>query len=178
MREIDMHKNPLSIFITVSFCLVAGLAMAQSTEPTTLSFAQDLNSNSKTFSRFGLTKQERELDEMIRKEAVAFRQAADKGSRDNAEERLTELLGRDYDDRLQGYEDNLNRLEQQLQEMRDILQKRRAAKADMIRLRVKVLEAESEDLGWPERPRGISPLSKLYSRFRESSDSKSAEPMK
>jgi DNA repair exonuclease SbcCD ATPase subunit len=147
-----MYKNLLIIFIAAFYSVAPDSVVAQSEEGQ-LAQVQEASSSASQFSRFGLTQQENELDQQIRQEAINFRQAADTGSRERAKEKLEGLLSRDYDERLKGYEDNLNALEKRLQEMRDKLQRRREAKDDMIRLRVKVLEAESEDLGWPERPR-------------------------
>ncbi|MFK7770162.1 MAG: hypothetical protein AB8B55_23330 [Mariniblastus sp.] len=75
--------------------------------------------------------------------------AADSDSRAEAKKQLQDALSEEYDSLLSDYDKNLQRLADQLAEMQDKLDKRRAAKEDMIKLRMQVLEAEADDLGWP-----------------------------
>ena len=107
---------------------------------------------------FHLTSKQRETDGKIAEAAKAVRQAKSEDQRSTAINTLTKLLRDDYDDRLGGYDEYLDQLEEKLVEMRSKLQKRREAKDEMIKLRIKVLEAEAEDLGWPERMSGRFPL--------------------
>lgn len=104
------------------------------------------------------TPAQRETDIKIAEAAKAVRQAKSEANRSTAISTLTELLRGDYDARLDGYEEYLNQLEAKLVEMRSKLKKRREAKDEMIKLRVKVLEAEAEDLGWPARMSGRLPV--------------------
>ena len=106
---------------------------------------------------FHLTSEQRKTDGKIAEAAKAVRQAKSEDERSKTTEKLTTLLSDDYDDRLEGYDEYLNQLEEKLVEMRSKLQKRREAKDQMIKLRIKVLEAEAEDLGWPERMSGRFP---------------------
>ena len=80
-----------------------------------------------------------------------LRDTNDTKQRAAARQRLAELLSTDYDERLRAHGDDLDRLEEQLAQMRKRLEKRRAAKQDMIELRLRVLETEASDLGWPAR---------------------------
>lgn len=115
------------------------------------------SSKSNPLSRFfGSTKAQRDLDAKIDQAARAMRQAESDDARARAEHDLKQLLGQDYDDRLKGYEEELERLEKTLVEMRRKLARRRDAKPEMIKLRVRVLQAEAEDLGWPVRHRRSS----------------------
>lgn len=107
-------------------------------------------------SSFFSRKEHVAMDAKIKEVARDMRQAKSDEEREKAMEALTVLLGKDYDDRLTGYEEELERMEKALAEMRKKLKRRRDAKADMIKLRIKVLEAEAEDLGWPARPRRTS----------------------
>lgn len=95
--------------------------------------------------------EQRELDREIEDAAKALRQAEDRTEREDAKESLVELLSKDYDDRLAGYQASIDELEEKLSEMKDKLERRRRAKNEMIDLRIQVLEAEAEDLGWPAR---------------------------
>ena len=80
-----------------------------------------------------------------------LRDADNSAKRTEAKARLVELLSKDYDALLATHSEELDRLEEKLAQMRSRLKKRRAAKQDMIELRLKVLEAEATDLGWPTR---------------------------
>lgn len=114
------------------------------------------SSRSSSFPRpttvFGLSGRN-SSDKQIEKAAKAMRQAESSSERSEAKDKLVALLSEDYDSRLKEYEDYLEDLEKQLDEMRGKLKKRRQAKEDMIDLRIKVLEAEADDLGWPSRVR-------------------------
>ncbi len=90
-------------------------------------------------------------DRGIESAAKKLRAAKTDSEKRAAEAKLRQLLSADYDSRLDDYEKHLDALAQQLKGMRAKLQKRRSAKADMIDLRVKVLKAEADDLGWPAR---------------------------
>lgn len=80
--------------------------------------------------------------------------AADSSSeRAEAKSELRSALSEDYDMRLASYEGYLDDLAKKLKNMRERLARRRDAKTDMIDLRIKVLEAEADDLGWPSKMR-------------------------
>ncbi len=67
-----------------------------------------------------------------------------------AKSELKKALAEDYKYRLDKYEVYLDGLEKRLATMREKLKRRREAKNEMIDLRIKVLEAEIKDLGWPK----------------------------
>lgn len=92
-------------------------------------------------------------DQQIAAAAKAMRQAETSSARSQAKDRLMLLLSEDYDSRLSEYDAYLQEMEKQLEDMRARLEKRRQAKDEMIDLRIKVLEAEADDLGWPTRVR-------------------------
>lgn len=86
-------------------------------------------------------------------------------SEDRAEARdaLAAALAEDYDARLDQYEAEIKRMEEELKAMRKKLDRRRSAKAEMIQLRMQLLEAEADDLGWPAPvAQGKSPSSARY----------------
>ena len=89
----------------------------------------------------------------IKDSANAMRTAKTDDERKKAEQKLRGLLDKEYDERIAGYEKYLNEMEAKLKEMRNRLQRRRSAKSDMIDLRIKVLAAEADDLGWPAKNR-------------------------
>jgi hypothetical protein len=77
-------------------------------------------------------------------------ESTDNTSDKNAiEQEIKQLLNEQYDQKMKVYEKQLAELESKLEKMRSQLQRRRDAKADMVDLRMKVLMAEADDLGWP-----------------------------
>ena len=110
------------------------------------------NSRSAFATSLGLTSQRYGgVDRKILEAAKMLRQADSSEEQAKAREALVDLLAADYDSRLADYEKYLEDLENQLSEMREKLAKRRGAKSKMIDLRIKVLEAEADELGWPSR---------------------------
>jgi chromosome segregation ATPase len=91
------------------------------------------------------------LEQSTKEAAKDLRQSKSRDEKDAARGKLVELLGEDYDARLAEYEKYLDELEERLVSMRDKLAKRRDAKEKMIELRIEVLKAEADDLGWPSR---------------------------
>jgi len=78
-----------------------------------------------------------------------LKKAESDSDREDAETKLGDALGKEYDQKLDAYAEYLDELEAKLEAMRSKLEKRRDAKAEMVRLRVEVIKAESNDLGWP-----------------------------
>ncbi len=79
-----------------------------------------------------------------------LKKAETEGDRKDAEANLKDALGKEYDQRLDAYAKYLDDLEAKLDAMKSKLEKRRDAKSEMVRLRVEVIKAESNDLGWPD----------------------------
>ena len=125
-------------------------------------------SSSSPFARLNVNSKQRKFDEQTMALAKQLRQSKSSQQRLEAKDKLAAHLSEDYDSRLEGYEKYLLQLEEKLAEMRRKLEKRREAKAEMIQLRIKVLEAEAEDLGWPERvaPRQFFDSSRFPARIR------------
>lgn len=114
-------------------------------------FAQQGQGNSSAFMELSEDqKQARELRNRIREATQALRSAESSSDREKAQEQLREVLLEDYDARMDAYENYLTELENRLSEMKKKLDRRRQAKSDMVNLRIQVLEAEADDLGWPE----------------------------
>jgi len=110
----------------------------------------------------GFYSKQRQPEDAIMKAARSLRTAESTDDKQAAEKTLRELLSKDYDSRLAGYEKHLDEMEAKLKEMRDKLKRRRAAKSEMIDLRVRVLEAEADDLGWPARTNSRPMYSPLF----------------
>lgn len=105
------------------------------------------------FFSFGDLAGARKAEQEIQQAAKSLRQADSSTEKREAEDKLRSLLADDYDSRLDGYAEHLDELEKSLADMRAKLKRRREAKSEMIDLRVKVLIAEADDLGWPSRVR-------------------------
>lgn len=88
---------------------------------------------------------EKRIDTAVEK----LRGAESSAERSDAEEELESALSEEYSARLDSYEEYLGKLDEELADMRKRLKRRREAKDEMIALRIKVLTAEAEDLGWP-----------------------------
>ncbi len=92
----------------------------------------------------------RELRNRVRNATEQLRNAESSEDREQAQEELRGALSADYDARMTAYASYLDKLEERLDEMKKKLNRRRDAKKDMVELRIQVLEAEADDLGWPE----------------------------
>lgn len=148
------------IFATLCSVALGGLCFAQQTtaDATTSNLqAQQgdgglAETRSDFFQESEEQKQYRELRSRIRNATEQMRNAESSSDRTKAQDELREALAEDYDIRMKAYEEYLDKLEEQLAEMRAKLQRRRDAKSDMVDLRIKVLAAEADDLGWPSSP--------------------------
>ena len=94
---------------------------------------------------------ETELQQRINDSAKRLRESNGSSESTTITLELTNLLEQDYEARLADYQQDLVQLEQQLKLMKVKLQRKRNAKADMIKLRIEFLKAEADDLGWPSR---------------------------
>lgn len=91
------------------------------------------------------------MDSEVAKAIKKLKDAETSSETAEAEKELRTALENDYDSRLAAYEESLDQLEAKLKEMRNQLNRRREAKDDMVSLRLQVLKAEADDLGWPSQ---------------------------
>lgn len=89
----------------------------------------------------------------------------DANEKSKLEQEIKQLLNGQYDKKMDAYEKHLTELEGKLEKMRSQLQKRRDAKSDMVGLRMKVLMAEADDLGWPSDLPGAQKPSNFPAAF-------------
>ncbi len=139
---------------TITLCLASVAFVAGGMQPQEAT----TNPNTQNSRVTGITSgsffnQEPSIRRKIQDASNALRNTQSADDRAAAEQTLRELLAEDYDALLAGYETYLDQAEARIKEMRTKLQRRRDAKSDMIDLRVKVLEAEADDLGWPSKMR-------------------------
>ena len=90
-----------------------------------------------------------ELQLSIRDSAKRLRASKSNDEATRESFKLTQLLEQDYEARLADYQKDLDQLDEKLKSMKEKLERKRNAKADMIKLRIEVLKAEAGDLGWP-----------------------------
>lgn len=109
---------------------------------------------------------EKESDVNIAVKALKDAETAEDS--EDAETKLLDALGNEYDQRLDEYAAYLDSLEKQLKDMRKKLDKRREAKTEMVRLRLQVIKAESNDLGWPGE--GSSKTRRRHNIFERAAD--------
>ncbi len=140
--------------LPVMVAAVAILAMVLTTQAQDTARVQ-VNSNFGQPANFGLSQfgqsKTQKIQNRISQATQLVSNAKTDDERETAEEQLKEALGEDYDARLDDYESHLDQMEKQLAEMRAKLKRRRAAKTEMIQLRMQVVAAEADELGWPSR---------------------------
>ena len=85
----------------------------------------------------------------VKKATEALKKAESRDEIAEAREELRKALAADYDVRLDHFQSEIDAMAERLDAMRAKLAKRRDAKDEMVELRLKVVEAEADDLGWP-----------------------------
>jgi hypothetical protein len=84
----------------------------------------------------------------IREAAAAVSQAEDEESKGEAQERLEQLLDDYFDEDMKRREDELDQVEQRVKKLRDLLQRRREKRREIVDLQVQVLLNEADGLGF------------------------------
>ena len=95
-----------------------------------------------------------------------FKEAESETDKADARAKLRELLNGEYDRLMEFEAQELKKLEQRLAELREQLDRRRAAKAKMVDLRLETLVSEAEGFGWPSQRSRASTLFGRGSRLR------------
>jgi hypothetical protein len=90
----------------------------------------------------------------IRAAAEAVRDAKDSKEKEDAQKKLAEVLGKSYDEDMTRREKELAQVEERLKKLRDLLERRRAKKQEIIDLQTKVALNEAEGLGFYDGDRG------------------------
>jgi hypothetical protein len=84
----------------------------------------------------------------IRKAAEAVRDAKDSQEKEAAQKKLVDALNKCYDEDMAQREKELKQIEERLAKLRELLERRRAKKQDIIDLQVKVALNEADGLGF------------------------------
>ena len=84
----------------------------------------------------------------IRKAAEAVRDAKDSQDKEAAQKKLVDTLNKCYDEDMVQREKELKQIEERLAKLRELLERRRAKKQDIIDLQVKVALNEADGLGF------------------------------
>lgn len=113
--------------------------------PQTVSPYQNLEQMKKTDPEmYNLFKQGAELDLAERQLAMQYRNAVDEKAKAEISARLAELVGKHFDVRQQRRALELERLEKELNRMKDLLEKRKSSRDEIIEKRVKTLKGEQD----------------------------------
>ena len=88
----------------------------------------------------------------IREAAAALSEAKDDDAREEAERRLNNLLNEYFEEDMKRREEELANVERRVKELRDLLERRREKKEDIIELQVEVLRNEVDGLGFFSEP--------------------------
>jgi hypothetical protein len=84
----------------------------------------------------------------IREAAKALVEAEDEDAREDAERGMNELLDEYFEKDMERREEELANVERRVKELRELLERRREKKDDIIRLQVEVLRNEADGLGF------------------------------
>lgn len=99
----------------------------------------------------------------IRKAAEAVHAAKGEEAKSDAQKQLTKLLNEAYDMDMGEREKELKQIEERLTKLRELLDRRRAKKQDIIDLQVKVALNEAEGLGFSDSQRPVKANAYFYS---------------
>jgi hypothetical protein len=89
----------------------------------------------------------------IRKAAEAVRDAKGDEAKSEAQKKLAELLSKSYDDDMVQREHELKQIEERLAKLRELLERRRTKKQEVIELQTKVALNEADGLGFYDNER-------------------------
>ncbi|HJQ78331.1 MAG TPA: hypothetical protein VJ828_00170, partial [Lacipirellulaceae bacterium] len=84
----------------------------------------------------------------IREAAKAISEAEDDDARDEAQEKLSELLDEYFEQDMNRREEELAAVERRVKQLRALLERRREKKEDIIELQINVLRNEADGLGF------------------------------
>ncbi|HJQ80573.1 MAG TPA: hypothetical protein VJ828_11485 [Lacipirellulaceae bacterium] len=84
----------------------------------------------------------------IREAAAALSEAEDDDARDEAQEKLSELLDEYFEADMNRREEELAAVEKRVKQLRELLERRREKKEDIINLQIDVLRNEADGLGF------------------------------
>jgi hypothetical protein len=90
----------------------------------------------------------------IRAAAEAVRDAKDSKEKEDAQKKLADVLSKCYDEDMANREKELTQVEERLKKLRDLLERRRAKKQEVVELQTKVALNEAEGLGFYDGERG------------------------
>jgi hypothetical protein len=86
--------------------------------------------------------------------AEAVRDAKDSKEKEDAQKKLADVLSKSYDEDMANREKELAQVEERLKKLRDLLERRRAKKQEIVELQTKVALNEAEGLGFYDGERG------------------------
>jgi hypothetical protein len=85
----------------------------------------------------------------------AYRDAASEADKTDARNKIEELLAAQYDRSLDNYDKYLEELSAKIEEMREQVSRRRAARDEIVKLKLQMVVSEADGLGWPDEGRSF-----------------------
>jgi len=154
----------IAILVPATFLTVMSLtaqdgstpALVQQTQPVTSPFSSARAPATLTFgtatSNARWRKEESEVDQAL----ATFKSAESADAKADAKVELRDALATEYDDRMDQYDAHITSLETELEKMKERLSRRRAAKDEMVDLKLQEVLANADGLGWPTGTNGRS----------------------
>jgi hypothetical protein len=140
-----------------NICRLVALAMLLSTGFVARAVAQAPVASTRTWGKSGpftLKMAGNDSAAKIRAAAEAVRDAKDSKEKDDAQRKLADVLSKSYDEDMANREKELAQVEERLKKLRDLLERRRAKKQEIVELQTKVALNEAEGLGFYDGERG------------------------
>jgi len=101
-----------------------------------------------------LMKINNQFSRQIRDVVAQLKNAKDEEKKKEFKTQLGELLGKQYDAYLDHHEEPLKQLEARLEKLRADFEARKAAKTDLVQLRIDTIWYDAIGLGWPNSQKG------------------------
>ncbi len=103
-----------------------------------------------TYYSFQQNENRQEWDDAMK----ALRDADSESTKADAKNKIEELLTAQYDESLNNYDKYLEELSSKIAEMKTQVEKRRAARDEMVQLKLQMVVSEADGLGWPDDRQG------------------------
>lgn len=143
-------KTKFILACTVAFATTIGAHAQQETEQSQIVVASSPQDATWAISRFPGNEAAQEWREALK----AYADAESASDKKELEGKISDMLGEQYDSALDRYDMQIEEMEKRLEEMRDQVKRRRAARDEMVDLKLQMILSEAEGLGWPGDNRG------------------------
>jgi hypothetical protein len=144
-----MSKHSTLVISMIALAILPGRIQAQESAPAP---SQPLMPTSVyRYYSGGSLPGELETDKKLQQAIQKYRDAGDDSAvRNESRNEINDLLAEKYDLLLKNQEEELNQLEAKLNKLRNQLKQRRDAKQKMVELKLEMVLAQADGLGWPD----------------------------